>query len=55
VVVVVRHVSMAVRLIGDLVDVLGRIRSWSGLLTALAFLRFVASIATSLNRAEDEG
>jgi len=47
--VVVLHLSMTVRLIGDLVDVLGRIRAWSGLLTALAFLLFVASIATSIH------
>jgi hypothetical protein len=52
--VVVLHVSMAVRLFGDLVDVLGRIRAWSGLLTALAFLLFVASIATSIHARDVE-
>lgn len=48
--VVVLHVSMAVRMVGDLVDILGRLRTWSGLLTALALLLFGASVSSSIHR-----
>ena len=45
------QVSVAIRLTGDLVDTLGRLRPWGGLLNALALLLFVVTIATRRGRA----
>ena len=44
----VLHVSLAVRLTGDLVDELGRWRSWGGLLNALALLLFMINTGRSM-------
>jgi hypothetical protein len=44
----VLHASVLVRVIGDLVDSLGRWRYWGGMLNALALLLFVANVARSL-------
>jgi hypothetical protein len=45
---IVLHASVMVRLTGDLVDVLGRLRAWGGLLNALAIVLFIASTGRSL-------
>jgi hypothetical protein len=45
---VVLHASVALRLTGDLVDVLGRARPWGGLLNAVALLVFVVNSAWSI-------
>lgn len=44
----VLHLSVAVRLLGDLVEELGRWRAWGGLLNAAALLLFVVNTAASL-------
>jgi hypothetical protein len=43
--VVLLHVSVSVRLVGDLVDVLGVWRSWGGMLNAVAILAFAVNTA----------
>ena len=43
------HVSVAVRLAGDLVEDLGRWRAWGALLNAMALLMFVANTARSIH------
>lgn len=44
----VLHVSVALRLAGDLVDVLARWRAWGGLLNAVAILLFMSVSASSM-------
>jgi hypothetical protein len=44
----VLHVSLAVRLTGDLVEELGRWRSWGGLFNALALLLFMINTGRSM-------
>jgi hypothetical protein len=44
----VLHLSLVVRLVGDLVEEFGRLRSWGGLLNALALLLFVLNTGRSL-------
>jgi hypothetical protein len=44
----VLHVSLIVRLVGDLVDVLGRWRGWGGLLNAVALLLFMVNTGRSM-------
>jgi hypothetical protein len=39
--------SMAVRLVGDLIEELGRVRAWGGLLNAFALLMFLLNTASS--------
>ncbi|MGE5245711.1 MAG: hypothetical protein ACM3SQ_15925 [Betaproteobacteria bacterium] len=48
---VVLHVSLLLRIVGDLVDVLGRWRAWGGLFNAIALLLFVANTARSILKA----
>ena len=48
--VAVLHVSLAARVLGDLVEVLGRWRSWGGLLNAAALILFVVNTVRSINR-----
>jgi hypothetical protein len=47
----VLHLSLALRIVGDLVDVLGRWRVWGGLLNALALLLFLANTVSSIRGA----
>jgi len=47
---VVLHASVAMRLTGDFVDQLGRLRVWGGLANALAIGLFVAATASALSR-----
>jgi hypothetical protein len=42
--------SMAVRLVGDLIEELGRLRAWGGLLNAVALLMFAVNMAFSARR-----
>ncbi len=44
----VLHLSLVVRVAGDLVDVLGRWRSWGGLLNAVALLLFMINTGRSM-------
>jgi hypothetical protein len=44
----VLHLSLIVRVVGDLVDVLGRWRSWGGLLSAVALLLFMFNTGRSM-------
>jgi hypothetical protein len=44
----VLHLSLIVRVVGDLVDVLGRWRGWGGLLNAVALLLFMANTGRSM-------
>ena len=44
----VLHLSLIVRVVGDLVDVLGRWRGWGGLLNAIALLLFVVNTGRSM-------
>lgn len=44
----VLHVSVSLRIVGDLVDEFGRFRAWGGLLNAVALALFVANMAGSL-------
>ena len=44
----VLHVSLVVRVVGDLVDVLGRWRGWGGLLNAIALLLFMFNTGRSM-------
>ena len=44
----VLHLSLTVRVVGDLVEELGRWRSWGGLLTALALLLFMLNTGRSM-------
>ena len=44
----VLHLSLIVRLVGDLVDVLGRWRGWGGLLNAVALLLFMVNTGRSM-------
>lgn len=46
--VAVLHLSLVLRLLGDLVDSLGRWRVWGGLLNAVALLLFVANTVSSI-------
>ena len=48
--VAVLHVSLILRIVGDLADVLGRWRVWGGLLNAASVLLFLISTASSINR-----
>lgn len=47
--VAVLHLSLMFRVVGDLVDVLGRWRVWGGLLNAAAVLLFLISTVSSIN------
>jgi hypothetical protein len=49
--VAVLHISLILRLVGDLVDVLGRWRVWGGLLNAAAVVLFLVNTVTSLEAA----
>jgi hypothetical protein len=49
--VAVLHLSLVLRVVGDLVDVLGRWRVWGGLLNALALLLFLANTVSSIRGA----
>jgi hypothetical protein len=51
----VLHASVALRLTGDLVEVLGRCRSWGGLLNAVALLLFAGNSAWSVVSARQPG
>ena len=44
----VLHLSLIVRVVGDLVDVLGRWRGWGGLLNAVALLLFMVNTGRSM-------
>jgi hypothetical protein len=44
----VLHVSLVLRVVGDLVDVLGRWRGWGGLLNAVALLLFMLNTGRSM-------
>jgi len=44
----VLHASLALRIVGDLVDTLGRWRVWGGLLNAVALLLFIVSTARAI-------
>ena len=44
----VLHLSLVVRVVGDLVDVLGRWRGWGGLLNAVALLLFMLNTGRSM-------
>jgi hypothetical protein len=44
----VLHLSLIVRVVGDLVDVLGRWRGWGGLLNAVALLLFMLNTGRSM-------
>jgi len=44
----VLHTSVLLRLVGDLVDVLGRLRAWGGLLNAIAIVLFIFTTARSV-------
>jgi ABC-type Mn2+/Zn2+ transport system permease subunit len=48
--VAVLHLSLTARVIGDLVDVLGRWRSWGGLLNAAALILFVVNTIRAIDR-----
>jgi hypothetical protein len=48
----VLHASVVVRLVGDLVDTLGRWRYWGGMLNAAALAIFVANVAASMTIAQ---
>ena len=48
--VAVLHLSLVLRTVGDLVDVLGRWRVWGGLLNAIAVLLFLANTVSSIQR-----
>jgi hypothetical protein len=45
---VILHVSVAMRLAGDLIEELGRFRAWGGLWNAVAIALFAATTAGSL-------
>jgi hypothetical protein len=45
----VLHVSLVLRIVGDLVDVLGRWRVWGGLLNAVTLLLFIANTVSSIH------
>jgi hypothetical protein len=45
---IVLHVSVALRLAGDLIEALGRVRAWGGLWNGVAIALFVAVTAGSL-------
>ena len=44
----VLHVSLIARVVRDLVEVLGRVRSWGGLFNALALLLFMINTGRSM-------
>ncbi len=44
----VLHASVAVRILGDLVDTLGRWRYWGGMLNAVALIIFVINVVSSI-------
>jgi hypothetical protein len=44
----VLHLSLTARVVGDLVDVLGRWRGWGGLLNAAAMLLFLINTVHSM-------
>lgn len=46
--VAILHVSVLVRVVGDLVDSLGRLRPWGGMLNGIALLAFVLNVAVSV-------
>jgi hypothetical protein len=48
--VAVLHASLVVRIVGDLVDELGRWRVWGGLLNGVAVMLFVLNTVTSIRR-----
>lgn len=45
---VLLHLSVSVRLVGDFVDVLGQWRSWGGMLNAMAILAFAVNTARAV-------
>jgi hypothetical protein len=47
------HLSVLVRVAGDLVDTLGRLRGWGGLLSAVALAVFVVNVARSIAAVQD--
>jgi hypothetical protein len=51
----VLHASLALRIVGDLVDTLGRWRVWGGLLNAVALLLFLFSTARAIATARPAG
>lgn len=53
--VAVLHLSLVLRLLGDLVDSLGRWRVWGGLLNAIALLLFVANTVSSVAMSRARG
>lgn len=53
--VAVLHLSLVLRLLGDLVDSLGRWRVWGGLLNAVALLLFVANTVSSVAMSRARG
>src|SRR5262249_14373783 len=42
------HVSVAIRVIGDLIDTWGRLRPWGGLLNAVSLIFFIVNTGSSL-------
>jgi hypothetical protein len=44
----VLHASVALRIAGDLVESLARLRAWGGLLNAIALLLFVANTVRAI-------
>ena len=46
--VILLHASLVLRVLGDLVEVYGRLRSWGGMLNAVAVLLFLANTASSI-------
>jgi hypothetical protein len=51
----VLHASLAFRIVGDLVDILGRWRVWGGLLNAVGLLLFLVSTARAIATARPSG
>ena len=51
----VLHLSLILRVVGDLVEVLGRWRSWGGLLNAVALLLFMVTTGRSMALGESRG
>jgi hypothetical protein len=49
------HASLALRIVGDLVDTLGRWRVWGGLFNALALLLFLFSTVRAIATARPAG
>ena len=49
------HISVIVRVVGDVVDVLGRWRVWGGLLNAAALLLFMFNTGRAMALGGDHG